>query len=226
MEDEDEGTAPLAPLVDHTLLDKDHTATDVDSLVEEASRYGTNVCLPPSRIDRVPEGFEGEVVAVVGFPHGTTTPSVKGYEAREAVEAGATEVDVACNISSFLSGDEDGFLRDLRGVVDTAPTTKAIVETGLLNDEQKRRIARLCVEADVDYVKTCTGYAPGKATVEDVRLLSDAVGDDALVKASGCIRDAETARALLRAGASRIGTSAGAKILREAHRDGGLPPKE
>ncbi|MFW5983702.1 MAG: deoxyribose-phosphate aldolase [Halobacteria archaeon] len=217
-------TQEFASCVDHTLLDKDHTAAEVDRVVEEAARYGTNVCLPPSRLDRVPDCFDGEVVAVVGFPHGTTTTSVKEYEAREAVEAGATEVDVACNLSAFLSGDEDAFVRDVRRVANTTPTTKAIIETGLLDDDDKRRTARLCVEAGADYVKTCTGYAPGKATVDDVRLLTDAVGDEARVKASGGVRDARTARRLLEAGASRIGTSAGAEIVRDARGDS--PPKE
>jgi deoxyribose-phosphate aldolase len=206
----------LAPLVDHTLLDKDQTAADVDRVVEEASEYGTNVCLPPSRVDRVPDGFEGEVAAVVGFPHGTTTPAAKAYEARQAVEAGATEVDVAANVSALRSGEDDAFVRDLRAVVDTGVTTKAIIETGLLDDDEKRRAARLCADAGAEYVKTCTGYAPGEATVEDVRLLKDAVGDEALVKASGGIRDAGTAYRLIDAGASRIGASAGADIVREA----------
>jgi deoxyribose-phosphate aldolase len=215
----------LAPLVDHTLLDKDHTTAGVDRVIGEASEYGTNVCLPPSRIGRVPDGFDGEVVATVGFPHGTTTPSAKAYEAREALEAGATEVDVACNVSALLSGDDEGFVRDLSAVVEVGATTKAIVETGLLDDDEKRLAARLCVEAGADYVKTCTGYSRGEATVDDVRLLSEAVGDEARVKASGGIRDAEKARELLEAGASRVGTSAGAKIARD-DLDGGEPPKE
>jgi deoxyribose-phosphate aldolase len=214
----------LPSRIDHTLLDKDHTAAEVDLVVEEAERYGTNVCLPPSRLDRVPDAFEGEVVAVVGFPHGTTTPETKAYEAREALDSGATEVDVACNVSALLSGEDEQFVRDVRAVVETEATTKAILETGLLDDDQKRRGARLCVEAGADYIKTCTGYASGEATVEDVRLLSDVVGDKARIKASGGIRDAETARLLLKAGASRIGTSAGAEIVRDA-RDG-APPKE
>lgn len=217
----------IAPRVDHTLLDKDHTAAEVDRVVEESARYGTNVCLPPSRLEHVPDGFDGEVVTVVGFPHGTTTASVKAYEAREALEAGATEIDVACNVSALLSGEDDVFVRDVRAVVETGATTKAIIETGLLNDEEKRHAARLCVKAGVDYVKTCTGYAPGEATVDDVRLVSDTVGKDARVKASGGVRDAETARRLLEAGASRIGTSAGAAIVRDVRdtRDD-TPPKE
>lgn len=206
----------IARRIDHTLLDKDHTAAEVERVVEEAERYGTNVCLPPSRIKDVPEGFEGEGVAVVGFPHGTTTPSVKAYEAREAMESGATEVDVAANVSALLSGNDAEFVRDIKAVVETGVTTKAIIETGLLDDSQKRRAARLCVKAGAEYVKTCTGYAPGEATVEDIRLLSDTVGGDARVKASGGIRDAETARRMLNAGASRIGSSSGAAIAREA----------
>ena len=205
----------IAQRVDHTLLDKDAPASAYDELVDEAERYGTNICVPPSRLDRVPDGFGGEVVAVVAFPHGTTTPEAKAHEARLAVEAGATEVDMACNVSLLKSDEEDAYVHDVRAVVEAVPEVpvKAIIETGLLSDEEKRRSASLCVEAGAEYVKTCTGYAPGKATVEDVRLLKEAVGDDALIKASGAIRDAERAVCLLEAGASRIGASAGDEIV-------------
>lgn len=205
----------IAQRVDHTLLDKDAPASAYDELVDEAERYGTNICVPPSRLDRVPDGFGGEVVAVVAFPHGTTTPEAKAHEARLAVEAGATEVDMACNVSLLKSDENDAYVHDVRAVVEAVPEVpvKAIIETGLLSDEEKRRSASLCVEAGVEYVKTCTGYAPGKATVEDVRLLKEAVGDDALIKASGAIRDAERAVCLLEAGASRIGASAGDEIV-------------
>ena len=206
----------IAQRVDHTLLDKDAPASAYDELVDEAERYGTNICVPPSRLDRVPDGFGGEVVAVVAFPHGTTTPEAKAHEARLAVEAGATEVDMACNVSLLKSDENDAYVHDVRAVVEAVPEVpvKAIIETGLLSDEEKRRSASLCVEAGAEYVKTCTGYAPGKATVEDVRLLKEAVGDDALIKASGAIRDAERAVCLLEAGASRIGASAGDEIVR------------
>jgi len=208
----------IAQRVDHTLLDKDAPASAYDELVGEAERHGTNVCVPPSRLDRVPDGFEGEVVAVVGFPHGTTVPGAKAHEARLAVEAGATEVDMACNVSLLKSGEDDAYVADVRAVVDTVPDvpTKAIIETGLLSDEEKRHSASLCVEAGAEYVKTCTGYAPGEATVEDVRLLKEAVGDDALVKASGGVGDAKSAVRLLEAGASRVGASAGDEIVRGA----------
>lgn len=206
----------IAQRVDHTLLNKDAPASAYDELVDEAERYGTNICVPPSRLDRVPDGFGGEVVAVVAFPHGTTAPEAKAHEARLAVEAGATEVDMACNVSLLKSDENDAYVRDVRAIVEAVPevAVKAIIETGLLSDEEKRRSASLCVEAGAEYVKTCTGYAPGKATVEDVRLLKEVVGDDALIKASGGIRDAERAVCLLEAGASRIGASAGDEIVR------------
>lgn len=205
----------IAERVDHTLLDKEAHASAYDELAEEADELGTNVCVPPSRLDHVAD-VEGEVAAVVAFPHGTTTPEAKAKEARLCAESGATEVDMACNVSLLKSDEDEAFVRDVRAVVGTGVTTKAIVETGILSDEEKRRAARLCVEAGADYVKTCTGYAPGEATVEDVRLLKDAVGDDALVKASGGIRDAESAMRLLDAGASRIGASSGDGIVRGA----------
>lgn len=206
----------IAGRVDHTLLDKDAPASAYDELAEEAAELGMNVCVPPSRLDHVAD-VEGEVSAVVAFPHGTTTPEAKAKEARLCVDAGATEVDMACNVSLLKSDEDEAFVRDVRAVVGTGVMTKAIVETGLLSDEEKRRAARLCVEAGADYVKTCTGYAPGEATVEDVRLLKEVVGDDALVKASGGIRDAESALRLLEGGASRIGASAGDEIVRGAH---------
>jgi deoxyribose-phosphate aldolase len=208
----------IASRVDHTLLDKDAPASAYDELVDEAERYGTNVCLPPSRLDRVPDGFEGEVVAVIDFPHGTTVPEAKAREARLAVEAGATEVDMACNVSLLKSGEKDAYVADVRAVVEAVPDVpvKAIIETGLLSDEEKRRSARLCVEAGAEYVKTCTGYAPGEATVEDVRLLKETVGDEARVKASGGVSDASEAVRLLQAGASRLGTSSGAEVIRGA----------
>lgn len=208
----------IAQRVDYTLLDKGAPASAYDELVDEARRYGTNVCVPPSRLDRVPDGFEGEVVAVVGFPHGTTTPEAKAHEARLCVEAGATEVDMACNVSLLKSNEDDAYVADIRAVVEAVPDVpvKTIIETGLLSDDEKRHSASLCVEAGADYVKTCTGYAPGEATVEDVRLLKEVVGDDARVKASGGIRDAESAVRLLEAGASRIGASAGDEIARGA----------
>ncbi len=212
----------FAGRVDHTLLDKDAPASAYDGLADEATRYGTNVCVPVSRLDRVAD-VNGEVAAVVGFPHGTTTPEVKAYEAREAVDAGATEVDVACNVSLLKSGEDDAFKSDIRAVVETGATTKAIIETGLLDDDEKRRAARICAEAGAEFVKTCTGYASGKATVEDIRLLKDEVGDEARVKASGGVRDAEEALRLLKAGASRIGASAGDQLVRGAR---SLLPKE
>lgn len=206
----------IAQRVDHTLLDKDAPASAYERLSEEAKRYCTNVCVPPSRLGSVAE-VEREIAAVVGFPHGTTTPESKAHEARLAVEAGATEIDMACNVSLLKSKERDAYVRDVRAVVDAVSVpVKAIIETGLLSDEEKRRSARLCVEAGAGYVKTCTGYAPGEATVEDVRLLKDTVDDDARVKASGGIRGAESAIRLLEAGASRIGASAGDEIVRGA----------
>jgi deoxyribose-phosphate aldolase len=206
----------IAQRVDHTLLDKDAPASAYERLSEEAKRYGTNVCVPPSRLGSVAE-VEREIAAVVGFPHGTTTSESKAHEARLAVEAGATEIDMACNVSLLKSDQRDAYVRDVRAVADAVSVpVKAIIETGLLSDDEKRLSARLCVEAGAEYVKTCTGYAPGEATVEDVSLLKDAVGEDARVKASGGIRDAESAIRLLEAGASRIGASAGEEIVRGA----------
>jgi len=215
-------TDDLARRIDHTLLEKDAPATAYDELAETADRLGMNVCVPPCHVERVSEvvSDDREVAAVVGFHHGTATTETKAFEACDAVDRGATEVDAACNVSALLSGDNETFAEDVRRVVEAVPetTTKFIVEMGLLDDEEKRRATRLCAEAGADYVKTCTGFTPGDATVEDVRLIDDATRDDVLVKASGGIRDAETALEMLEAGASRIGTSSGEEILRDYSR--------
>ncbi|MDY7082453.1 MAG: deoxyribose-phosphate aldolase [Halobacteria archaeon] len=206
----------FAQKIDHTLLSKSHTHAELDSFLSDAEEYGTNVCVPPSRVEYVAENLSGsEIATVVGFPLGYNTTEIKVDEARLVVENGATEIDMACNISSLKSGDYDAFRRDVERVVNgTDVITKAIIETGLLSDGEKRRAAKLVVEAGADYVKTCTGFTEGKATVEDVELIKDVIGDEAKIKASGSISDYETAQAMLEAGADRIGASSGDEIVR------------
>lgn len=204
----------FASKVDHTLLDKDARVEKFDLLAEEAEELGTNVCVPPCYVDRVSE-VTGEVVAVVGFPHGTSTTEAKKKEARSVVELGATEIDVTANVSYLKSGEKDLFRRDIAEVADVDVTTKSIIETGLLSDEEKRLAARLSVEAGADYVKTCTGYTKGEATVDDVSLIRKVVGERAKVKASGGIANTQEAMELFEAGAHRIGASSGASLVRE-----------
>jgi deoxyribose-phosphate aldolase len=154
------------------------------------------------------------VVTVAGFPHGTSTSAAKAREAADAVTAGAQEVDMVMAIGAARAGDWRTVEADIRAVRDAVPgaVLKVILETGYFDDAAIGRAAQVCVVAGADFVKTSTGYGPRGATVDDVRLLRDAVGGRARVKASGGIRTAEQARALVEAGASRIGTSSGVQI--------------
>ena len=216
----------LARAIDHTLLRPDATASQVRRLVEEAALHGfASVCIPPVHVPAAAELLAGSPVrvgTVVAFPLGYVHPAVRIEESRRAVADGARELDTVIDIS-WLKGGEDGrVLADLGGWVEAMRreaeglTLKVILETALLTDEEKLRAARLAVTAGADFVKTSTGFGPGGATVEDVALLVRAVEGRALVKASGGIRDLAAARALLAAGARRLGTSAGVAILEQA----------
>ncbi|MDY6765631.1 MAG: deoxyribose-phosphate aldolase [Halobacteria archaeon] len=209
----------LAAKIDHTLLYKDHTLEDLDRLVEEANEYGMNVCVPPSRVGYVTDELEveGEIATVIGFALGYNTTDVKVTETERALDDGATEIDMACNVSELKSGNYDSFMDDVEGVVEASggAPVKAIIETGILTEDEKRRASNLCVEAGADYIKTCTGFFEGKATLNDVRLIKDEVGDRAKIKASGGIGDYESASEMIDAGASRIGASSGYEIMND-----------
>ncbi len=206
----------LGSAIDHTLLDKDHTTEDVDEAVRTADDYGMNICLPPSRIERVPASFMGEVCSVVGFPLGYNDTETKVFEAQRASEDGATEVDVACNVSHLKSRNYYEFRSDVERVVEAADVrVKAIIETGLLSKSEIKRASKLCVEAGADYVKTCSGFTDGEATPSDVRTIREAVGEGVGVKASGGIRSYSDVVEMVRAGATRIGSSSGKEIIEE-----------
>ncbi|PTQ54340.1 MAG: Deoxyribose-phosphate aldolase [Hydrogenibacillus schlegelii] len=212
----------IARRIDHTLLKPEATKDDILCLVEDAVRYGfAAVCVQPWWVPLVADRLRGTGIrpcAVVGFPLGGTLPEAKAYEAYQAVRAGAEEIDVVVNLGALKSGDEDGVRRDLEAVIEAAKpqaAVKVILETALLTEEEKRRAAEWAVAAGADFVKTSTGFGPGGATVEDVRLLRSVVGDRAGVKASGGIRTLSAALALLEAGADRLGTSSGPAIVRE-----------
>lgn len=203
----------LASRIDHTLLNKDERDRRYSDHIQEAEEVGANVCVPPAHLEKT-DSFSGEVSAVISFPHGTSTTKVKQYASKDAVERGATEVDFVTNVSYLKSGMHEEFIRDVSGVAEVDATTKAIIETGLLTDEEKVTASRLCAEAGADYIKTCTGYSEGNATVRDVRIIKKEVGDRAMVKASGGVGSPEEAIELIQAGASRIGASSGAEIVR------------
>lgn len=209
----------LNKYIDHTLLKPEATAEMIDKLCEEAKTYDfASVCVNPYWVKRAAERLAGtdvKVCTVVGFPLGATTRAVKAAETRDAIANGATEIDMVLNVGALKSGDLQTVKEDVAAVVEAAGgvLVKVILETGLLTDEEKVTACQLCVEAGAHYVKTSTGFGPGGATVEDIALMRKTVGPDIGVKASGGVRDRAAALAMIEAGATRIGASAGIAIV-------------
>ncbi|UFJ43167.1 deoxyribose-phosphate aldolase [Brevibacillus humidisoli] len=209
----------LNKYIDHTLLKPDATAEMIDRLCEEAKQYQfASVCVNPTWVRRAAghlAGTEVKVCTVIGFPLGATTPEAKAAETRDAVSGGAGEVDMVLNVGALKSGDLELVRRDIAAVVEAAAgvLVKVILETGLLTDEEKVTACKLCVEAGAHFVKTSTGFGPGGATVEDIALMRKTVGPGIGVKASGGVRDRAAALAMIEAGATRIGASAGIAIV-------------
>jgi deoxyribose-phosphate aldolase len=207
--------------IDHTILRPEATKADVMRLCEEAKRFGFRVVfVPPCYLSDVVRALAGTGIAVgvpIGFPLGAETSKAKLAQALEAVQLGATELDMVINISRLKSGDHDFVRTEMAEIINATPDVghKVILETCYLTRAEKLTACRLAVDAGMDFVKTSTGFGPAGATVEDVRLLREAVSGRAKVKASGGIRDLQTALAMLEAGADRIGTSASAAIMEE-----------
>lgn len=204
-------TEDLAPRVDHTALGPGTTPTDVLRTVDEARQHRMNACVPPGYVSladrRAPDLT---LVTVVDFPHGQGATETRCAAVERAVDDGADEVDVVIRIGQLLAGDRDAVRRDLEAVVATSTVpVKVIVETALLDDAAKRAAGELARDAGADYLKTCTGFAGGGATVADVELLAEFLP----VKASGGVRTRAEAEALLDAGAERIGTSSGVALV-------------
>jgi deoxyribose-phosphate aldolase len=212
----------LAARIDHTLLRADATDVQVRGLATEARSFGTaGACAAPSYVPLLAEVLAGtavKVVTVVGFPLGFSSRTVKAFETAEAVRRGADEIDVVAHLGLLKAGRWDAFQADLKDVVQAAEgrAVKAILETALLTPEEVRRAAEAAERAGVAFVKTSTGFGPGGATVEVVMLLRRVLGERVRIKASGGIRTLAQARALLAAGADRLGTAATAAILEEA----------
>src|SRR5699024_6062035 len=207
---------------DHTLLDPTATKEDIVTLCEEAQTYQFKaVCIHPYWVETAVEQLrdtEVKVATVVGFPLGATTTNVKVTEAEEAVKAGATEIDMVINIGALKSGNETIVYNDIKQIVlacRNKAIVKVIIETAYLSVEEKERACKLAKEAGAHYVKTSTGFGPGGATIEDVALMRRVVGKELGVKASGGIRTKEEAEAMIEAGATRIGASAGVAIVTE-----------
>jgi len=211
----------LARLIDHTVLAPDHTIEDVERSCEEAIGYGFHtVVVPPYDVERTAHLLHGSDVMVggtVGVPLGHSGLAVKSREARQCVEGGAGEVDMVINLIAMKSGRYADVRNEIAAVrkVTTALCLKVILECCYLTDEEKARAAELALEAGADFVKTSTGFGPEGATVHDVRLLREVVGDRAGVKAAGGIRTFQQVKELVPAGATRIGTSAGVAIIED-----------
>jgi deoxyribose-phosphate aldolase len=211
----------LAKFIDHTLLRPDATASEIDTMCDEAMQYGfASVCINPTWVKRAAERLRGssvKVCTVIGFPLGATSPEIKAMEARRALRDGAREVDMVINIGALKSGDRALVLADIAKVVDAAheggAIAKVILETALLTDEEKVVASSLARQAKADFVKTSTGFNGGGATVYDVALMRETVGPTMGVKASGGVRTLEDAEDMIAAGATRIGASAGVQIV-------------
>ncbi|MCD8501256.1 MAG: deoxyribose-phosphate aldolase [Bacillaceae bacterium] len=211
----------LARMIDHTLLKADGTKDEILKLINEAKEYNfASVCVNPTWVTTAAnllKGSEVKVCTVIGFPLGANTPEVKAFETKNAIANGATEVDMVINIGALKDGNVNLVEQDIRAVVEAAKgtaLTKVIIETSLLTNEEKVTACQLAVKAGADFVKTSTGFSTGGATVEDIRLMRETVGPDIGVKASGGVRDQETATAIVEAGATRIGASAGIAIIK------------
>ncbi|MFN2182533.1 MAG: deoxyribose-phosphate aldolase [Anaerolineae bacterium] len=214
----------IAKLIDHTLLKADATQDQIAQLCYEARKYGfAAVCVNPTHVKlckQLLQGSQVHVCTVVGFPLGATPPEVKAYETQQAIDDGATEVDMVINIGALKSKDYALVERDIATVARACHAggaiLKVIIEAALLTDEEKVIACQLAKAAGAEYVKTSTGFGPGGATAHDVALMRSAVGPGLGVKAAGGIKNLADAKAMVAAGATRIGASAGVKIVQEA----------
>src|SRR3989442_1064866 len=216
--------ADVGSLIDHTLLKADATRAEIEKLCREAREFGfATVCINPTWVStaaRLLRDASTGVCTVVGFPLGATTTDVKQYETRRVIYDGATEVDMVINVGALKSGDLGLVEQDIAAVVSACREcrvlSKVIIEAALLTDEEKVSACALSKAAGADYVKTSTGFGPGGATVADVELMRRVVGPDVGVKAAGGVRDLSALKAMIAAGATRVGASAGVKIVQEA----------
>jgi deoxyribose-phosphate aldolase len=211
---------PIGFYIEHTLLKADATAAEIEKLCAEARQCQfIGVCINGSWVRHASlwlQGSETRIVSVAGFPLGAASTASKRFETETAIADGAQEVDVVLNVGRLKQGDDNYVLNELREIVRAAGglPVKVIIETCLLNEEEKIRACRLTIDSGAHFVKTSTGFSTGGATVEDVALMRKTVGPKFGVKASGGIRDAKTALSMITAGATRIGTSAGVAIMR------------
>jgi deoxyribose-phosphate aldolase len=220
------GGAPsgIAAMIDHTLLKPDATRQNLEDLCREAAQFKfATVCVNPTWVAlcaRLLAGSGVKVCSVVGFPLGATTADVKGYETQRAIFDGAREIDMVVNVGALKSGDLRVVERDIEAVTtpcrSCSALSKVIIEAALLTDDEKVTACTLAKAAGADYVKTSTGFGPGGATAADVALMRRVVGSEMGVKAAGGVRDLDALNAMVAAGATRVGASAGVKIVQQA----------
>jgi deoxyribose-phosphate aldolase len=209
----------IAQFIDHTALKPDTSEEQIYQLCAEAKEHGfAAVCVNPTWVNlckRLLSDTKVGVCAVIGFPLGASMPETKAFEARETIVAGATEVDMVLNIGALKSGNINRVEYDMRSVREATlgTTLKVIIETCLLTDKEKVLACELASKVGADFVKTSTGFSSGGATADDVRLMRKTVGNIMGVKASGGIRDYATAKAMINAGANRLGCSASVAIV-------------
>jgi len=214
----------IARYIDHTLLKSDASQDQIAQLCYEARTYHfASVCINPAQVKlsaQLLKDSDVKVCTVVGFPLGATPGTVKAFETQQAIRDGATEIDMVINVGALKSQDYETVKEDIASVVHVAHAgnalVKVIIEAALLTDEEKVIASHLSKLAGADFVKTSTGFGPGGATVEDVALMRKVVGPDIGVKAAGGVRNFADAQAMIAAGATRLGASAGVKIVKEA----------
>ena len=224
------GGAPsdVAGMIDHTLLKPDATRQQIEDLCREAAQFKfATVCVNPTWVStcaRLLQGSGVGVCSVVGFPLGATTADVKGYETQRAIFDGAREIDTVINVGALKSGDLRTVERDIDAVVapcrDCRVLSKVIIEAALLTDDEKVTACTLAKAAGADYVKTSTGFGPGGATAADVALMRRVVGAEMGIKAAGGVRDFDSVKQMIAAGATRVGASAGVKIVQQSRAGG------
>ena len=209
----------LAQYIDHTVLKPTSQRKDIEQLCKEAKEYSfASVCVNPcwvSYASKLLAGSPVKVCTVIGFPLGANDSSVKAFEAKTAIEQGASEVDMVINIGALKAGEYDIVQKDIEAVrkASQGKILKVIIETSYLTDEEKEKVCKICAACGADFVKTSTGFSQSGATTHDVALMAKAAGDKVKVKASGGIRTREDALKMIEAGASRLGTSSGIKIV-------------
>lgn len=211
----------LAKYIDHTLLKMDATETQIKQICQQAiESHFFSVCVNSCYVPLVAKlltGSDVKTCSVIGFPLGACLTSVKVFETQAAIEAGANEIDMVINVGLLKSHNMDAFIDDIRQVKATTTSAnvllKVILETCLLTKNEIKQVCEICRDLNVEFVKTSTGFSTGGATIEDVQLMRETVGKNIGVKASGGVRDKETAQAMINAGATRLGTSSGVTLI-------------